>query len=179
MCPEIFNLWVIAERMHDDALAHSSRSARNVFNSTYHGRWTGGGLHALRTPIPWTWQQRGTSQACCGCSEIFATAPIALDGCRSPPWNAYKACPECHEGHFEHLEFTLSAIIHKINVSGHISIRTLFLFCYVKLADKIWPNHSVRICIIFITARSIPFLYDRRIYLCQNSFLLHFWNLIL
>jgi hypothetical protein len=41
MCPEAFNLWVIAQRKHDGAAAHLSRAMRDVLSNTYDDRWTG------------------------------------------------------------------------------------------------------------------------------------------
>jgi hypothetical protein len=41
MRPETFNLWVIAESMHDAASAHFSRAVRDVLSNPYHDRWLG------------------------------------------------------------------------------------------------------------------------------------------
>jgi hypothetical protein len=43
MCPETFNLWVIAERLHVCAPAYFSRAVRDVLSDTYHDRWIGRG----------------------------------------------------------------------------------------------------------------------------------------
>jgi hypothetical protein len=65
--------------------------------------------------------------------EISATAPTTLDECGSPQLNVLKRVLNVMKDILStYYEFTLSAITHKINVSGHILIRTLFLFCYVN-----------------------------------------------
>jgi hypothetical protein len=43
MCPETFNLRVIAEIMLDGAPAHFNRAVRDVLNNTEHDRWIGRG----------------------------------------------------------------------------------------------------------------------------------------
>jgi hypothetical protein len=70
---------------------------------------------------------------------------------------------EFHKGHFEH---TFSAVIHKLNVSGHMFMWTFFfLFWYVELVPKICPQLSV----IFVYRRDIPFA---KIYLYQQKVLI-------
>jgi hypothetical protein len=43
LCPETFNLWVIAERLYDAAAAHFSRAVWEVLSNTCHARWIGRG----------------------------------------------------------------------------------------------------------------------------------------
>jgi hypothetical protein len=50
MCPETFNLRVIAERIHDGTPPRCSRAVRDVLSNTYHGRWNGRGGPSAGTP---------------------------------------------------------------------------------------------------------------------------------
>jgi hypothetical protein len=61
----------------------------------------------------------------------------------------------CIESHGEHLstyyKYIISAITHKLNVSGHVLIWTFFfLFLYLQLVPKICLNLSVILCTGFL-----------------------------
>jgi hypothetical protein len=73
MCPETFNLRVIAEIMHDGASAHYSRAVRDVLNNPYNGRCIGTWGPTAWPPRlpdlkPWIFT-RGTPKSPCVCSS--------------------------------------------------------------------------------------------------------------
>jgi hypothetical protein len=49
-------------------------------------------------------------------------------------------CIEFHERHFENYRSTLSAINHKLNVSGHMLIWIFVLVLVVGLVPKVYPH---------------------------------------
>jgi hypothetical protein len=58
MCPETFNLWIKAKRIHYGGPAYFSHAVRDVLNNTYHQQWTGiedplHGLHNCPILILW------------------------------------------------------------------------------------------------------------------------------
>jgi hypothetical protein len=57
----------------------------------------------------------------------------------------------------------LSAVVHKLNVSGHMLIWTFSLFWYVELVPKIWQHFSVTFYIYMFVSLYLP------VYLSLNS----------
>jgi hypothetical protein len=138
---------------------HFSRAVRDVLSNTYHDRCIGRGGPTAWLPRSsdlnlWNftilpvgtpknpcvcsscWQRRGTSLSHCGClSDYPQLPPVSLSGCGVDDiWSAFYKC-------------TLLAITHKLNVSGHMLIWTIFFFWCVKLPPRVCPLFSITLCI--------------------------------
>jgi hypothetical protein len=142
MCPETFDLWVIAEWMHDGAPAHFSHAVRDVLSNTYHNRWIGRGLTAWPPRLPdvnpldfYLWGQLKTFVyvAPVGNEEVlhhhivvtcqdylqlpwYLQMDLAVhdEMCRGMNWNLMDILSTCYK-----YKRTLSAMTNKLNVSTH------------------------------------------------------------
>jgi hypothetical protein len=153
-------LWVIAERMRDDAPAHFSCAVRDVLNNTCHGRCIGsGGPNAWPPRSP---DLNPQDVYLCGylkpsCMQLLlttkrhiafwmpvrlsATTPPSVNGCGGPWWDVSRRALNLLKDILStYYKCTLSTITHKLNISGHILIRTFFFFFwYVEFVPKFYP----------------------------------------
>jgi hypothetical protein len=86
--------------------------------------------------------------------RLSVTTPASLNGCRGPWWDESRCALNLMEGILStYYKCTLSAVTHKLNVSGHILIWTFFL---------------VLVCGIRAQSLSAPFSYT--LYMDVNYF---------
>jgi hypothetical protein len=126
MCPDKFNLWVIAERIlyvHDGAPAHLNRAVGDVLNSTYHDWWIGRGRPTAwpsRSPDLnpldfYLWEHLKTPVYAAPVDNEEAFHHRIVDACqtirnyrgifermRRSMVRRVEACIETRRGHFEH-----------------------------------------------------------------------------
>jgi hypothetical protein len=139
MCPEIFNLWFIAERMLDGAPAHFSRGVRDVLNNMTNRELEEDplhGFHARQIWIFWIFVSEDTYNPLCmqlllttkrhftnaiwTPVRLSSTTPAALNGCDGPWWDVSRLAVNLMEDILgSYYNCTLSAITHKLNVSWH------------------------------------------------------------
>jgi hypothetical protein len=171
----------LSKRMQDGAPAIFSSVLRDVLSNIYHDRWIGRGptewpshqpdfnpldFYLLGHLKPLCMQRLLTQKrrfiALRMPVRLSATAPPSLNGCGSAWWNVSRRALNLTEVMSRaYYKYTLSAITRKRNFSGHKSIRTYFLFCYVELVPKIYP-------LIPVTARIYMYMYNHRPDVCYG-----------
>jgi hypothetical protein len=155
--------------MQDGAQAHFSLTVRDVLSNTCYDWWTCGGgplhgLHARQICILWSltsgnfwnpcicsscWQQRHFTIALWMCVGLSATTPASLNGCCGPWWDMSRRALNLMEGILSiYYKCTLSAMDHKLNVSGHVFIWIfLYMFGCMELVHQLCPLSICKICI--------------------------------
>jgi hypothetical protein len=134
--------------MHDGALAHFSCAVWDVLNNTYHDRWIGRGGPIAWPPSspdlnpldfhPWGHlkilvyaapvdNEEALTIALWVPVRISATTLASLNGWGSPWWNVSRQALNLKDILSAYYKSTLSAITHKLNVSGLLLIWTFFL----------------------------------------------------
>jgi hypothetical protein len=73
-----------------------------------------------------------------------------LNGWGGPWWDVSRCALNLKDILSTYYKCTLSALIHKLNVSGHMLIWTFFLFWFVGLVRKVCPHLSVTPCITYL-----------------------------
>jgi hypothetical protein len=145
MRPEIFHLWVMAERIlykHENAPSHFSLAVWDVLNNICHDRWMGrGGTMAWPPRAPHLnplnfylrrHQNILVNAAPVDNEEAFhfelwisirlsAITLASLKGCCGPWWDVSRRVLNLMEDILStYYKCSLSAITHKLNVSGHM-----------------------------------------------------------
>jgi hypothetical protein len=118
------------------------------------------GLHSRQIWILWIVTCENTQTS--WCMQLLLTTkrqltialwmPVRLSAtlkrCSGPRWDSSRRALNLMEDILNsYYKCTLSAVNHKLNVSGHMLIRTFFLFWYVELLPKIYLHLSVTLCI--------------------------------
>jgi hypothetical protein len=164
--------------MHDGAPAHFSRVVRDVLNNTYHDRWIDRGgptawpprspdlnplhfylwghLKPLRMQLLLTTKRHFTI-ALWMPVRLTAPTPGSFNGCGGLWWNVLRRALNLMEDILSiYYKCTVSAVTHKLNVSGSMLIWIFFvLFWYVELVPKVCshlpvtPRISLKIWILF------------------------------
>jgi hypothetical protein len=144
--------------MHDGALAHCSRDVRDVLNIMTDGQRRSHCMASTVTRLESSvFLPVGTPKHPCVCSSCWhftialwmpvrlaATTPASLDGCSGPWWDVLRHALNLMEGILSiYYKCTLSAITHKLNVSGRLLIWTCFLVLVCgTLAQSFSPPSS-------------------------------------
>jgi hypothetical protein len=158
--------------MHDGASAHFSRVVWDILNNTYHDRGMGRGgptawssLSPDFSPLdfhPWghlktlgcaalvdnVTTKRHFTIALWMSVRLSATTSASLNGCDGPWWDvSRRALNLMGDILSTYYKCILSAITHKLNVSGHMLICTFFLVLVCGTRAKICPHLSVTPCV--------------------------------
>jgi hypothetical protein len=135
--------------LQDGAPAHFSRAVRDVLNNIYHDRWIGRGG-------PTAWPPRSPDlnhldvyllehlKALVDACQAIRNYPGIFERLRGSMMRRVEGCTQSHGGQLSiYYKCTLSAVTHKLNISGHMLIWTLFLWNSCQKFVRTFQLHSV------------------------------------